>query len=232
MKDKGHKIKLGGYFSDKDREFSEFFYSQIQVPNNVFNPSYLTFGNAAGDFDSYFHPDNSGVVDDPESNGTGSYGFGNVFTDLTFPKNNYVGTETITAGYLMGVFEVSQKMKLVAGARVERTKMEAISEDPTEGIGDIDETDILPSLNMVYKLSENSNMRLAATQTLARPNLREIAPFASTVTPGRPIFLGNPELGRSLIQNFDLRYETFIKPGELFAVSLYYKHFDDPIIYL
>jgi TonB-dependent receptor len=232
IKDKEHKIKLGGFFSDKDREFSEFFYSQIQVPNNAFNPSYLTFGNAAGDFDSYFHPDNSGVVDAPESNGTGGFGFGNVFTDLTFPKNNYLGSEKITAGYLMGVFDLSSKLKLIAGARVETTKMEAISEDPNEGVGNIDETDILPSLNMVYKLSENANVRIAATQTLARPNLREIAPFASTVTPGRPIFLGNPNLNRSLIQNFDLRYENYIRPGELFAVSLYYKHFDDPIIYL
>jgi TonB-dependent receptor len=232
IKDKSHQLKLGGLYSDKQRDFSEFFYSQIQVPTNSFNPSYLTFGSAAGDFNSYFQPDNSGGVDTPESNGTGSFGFGNVFTDLTFPKNNYEGSEEISAAYLMGVFDLSPKWKLIGGARVETTKMGAVSQDPNEGIGDIDETDILPSMNVVYKLSDNTNLRAAATQTLARPNLREIAPFASTVTPGRPIFLGNPDLDRSLIQNFDLRYETYMRPGELFAVSLYHKHFDDPIIYL
>ena len=232
IKEKSHQLKLGGYYSNKDREFSEFFYSQTQVPNNAFNPSYLTFGEAAGDFNSYFNVVNSGTVDSPESNGTGRYGFGNVFTDLTFPKNNYTGEENITAGYLMGIFDLSAKLKLVAGARVESTKMKAISQDENEGVGNIDVTDVLPSLNMVYKLSDNTNLRVAATQTLARPNLREIAPFASTVTPGRPIFLGNPDLDRTLIQNLDLRYETYPKPGELLAVSLYYKHFDDPIIYL
>ena len=174
----------------------------------------------------------SGIVDTPEGTGTGRYGFGNVFTDLTFPQNNYDGEEIITSGYLMGVFELNPRVKLVAGARVEQTNMSAVSQDETEGIGNIDETDILPSLNLVYKLTDNTNIRVAATQTLARPNLREIAPFASTVTPGRPIFLGNPELGRTLISNYDLRFETYPTPGELFAVSLYYKDFEAPIVYL
>lgn len=232
VENKTHQLKFGGFHSNKQREFSEYFYSQIQVPNNAFNPSYLTFGEASGDFNSYFHVNNSGVVDNPESNGTGSYGFGNVFTDFSFPRNNYDGEEIVTAGYLMGVFDLTSRLKMVAGARIEKTKMEAVSQDPTQEQGNIDVTDVLPSLNLVYAISDNSNLRAALTQTLARPNLREIAPFASTVTPGRPIFLGNPELGRTLIQNFDLRYESFPNPGALFAVSLYYKHFDDPIVYL
>ena len=43
--------------------------------------------------------------------------------------------------------------------------------------------------------------------------------------------MGNPELDRTLIQNFDLRYETYPRTGELFAVSAYYKNFEDPIIF-
>jgi len=74
------------------------------------------------------------------------------------------------------------------------------------------------------------NIRGSFTQTLARPNMREVAPFSAFDFIGGPIFTGNPELQRTLIQNFDLRWEMFPKAGEIIAVSAYYKNFDNPII--
>ena len=61
--------------------------------------------------------------------------------------------------------------------------------------------------------------------------MREIAPFASVSGVGFPIVLGNPDLERTLIQNFDLRYEVYPTPGEIFAISAYYKNFNDPIVW-
>ena len=61
--------------------------------------------------------------------------------------------------------------------------------------------------------------------------MREVAPFSAFDFIGGPIFTGNPELQRSLIQNYDLRWEMFPKAGEIIAVSAYYKNFDNPIIY-
>jgi TonB-dependent receptor len=98
--------------------------------------------------------------------------------------------------------------------------------------GNIEETDILPSVNLVYELTETSNLRAAFSQTLARPNMREISPFASFGTPNEPTVLGNKDLERTLVQNYDLRYEVYPRPGELFALSAYYKNFQDPIIWL
>jgi outer membrane receptor protein involved in Fe transport len=42
--------------------------------------------------------------------------------------------------------------------------------------------------------------------------------------------VGNPDLKRTLIYNYDIRYELYPKPGELFALSAFYKEFNDPII--
>ena len=43
------------------------------------------------------------------------------------------------------------------------------------------------------------------------------------------IFIGNPELKRTLVDNIDLRWERFGKPGEIYAVSLFSKRFQNPI---
>ncbi|MEO8447595.1 MAG: TonB-dependent receptor, partial [bacterium] len=87
----------------------------------------------------------------------------------------------------------------------------------------------LPSINIVYALNDKSNIRSSASQTVSRPELREIAPFAfiDFVTEG--LLTGNPDLKESLIQNYDLRYEIFPEAGEIVSLSLFYKHFNQPI---
>ncbi|NMM47128.1 TonB-dependent receptor [Marinigracilibium pacificum] len=230
LKDAEHTLKFGGWYSTKERDYEEFFYSQVQVPVNQYNPSYVTFSEAAGDFDRFFSDANSGIVDTPTSNGTGRYGFGNFYQDLSRLQNFYSGNETIIAGYAMADFRVTDKFQVVAGGRVETTDIETLSLDKNAAPGIIDQVDFLPSVNTKYAITENANLRLAYSQTLARPNLREIAPIFSISMVGRPNFLGNPDLLRTKIQNFDLRYELFPKAGELIAFSAYYKSFNDPIV--
>ena len=232
-KENDNQIKFGGLYSNKQRDFSENFYSLIQQIENRLNPDYFNFGEIQNEseLERFFDPSNAGVVNTPESTGTGRFGFGNVYTDLTQLRNSYEGEEVITAGYVMGVYNLSPKFKLIGGLRLENTDLSTVSEDSSRPRGDISTLDLLPSLNGMLKLSENSNFRVAASQTIARPNMREISPFAATATIGYPIFVGNPELDRTLIQNFDLRYETYPRTGELFAVSAYYKNFEDPIIF-
>src|SRR5690606_18751429 len=78
-------------------------------------------------------------------------------------------------------------------------------------------------------LSDNTNLRLAYGRTLARPTFRELAKFASFDFQGDFLIIGNPFLMRTTIDNFDLRWETFPKSGELISVSAFYKSFQDPI---
>jgi TonB-dependent receptor len=95
--------------------------------------------------------------------------------------------------------------------------------------GKLSNTDILPSLNLVYQLNDKMNIRAAASRTLARPTFRELAPFQSFDFVGGYIFVGNPKLERTLITNTDLRWEWFVRPGEIIALSTFYKVFDNPI---
>jgi outer membrane receptor protein involved in Fe transport len=118
----------------------------------------------------------------------------------------------------------------VGGVRMETTDMSVISRDVNVPEGKIDLTDYPYSASLIYALSEKANLRLAATQTLARPNLRELAPFEQFDTKNGFFSLGNPDLQRTLIQNFDLRYELYPRSGELLAISAFYKQFDNAIV--
>jgi outer membrane receptor protein involved in Fe transport len=125
-------------------------------------------------------------------------------------------------------------LKAIAGVRIESTKILVeggnIGAADSLRLGKIDQVDPLPSANIIYSLTEKSNLRISATQTIARPNMRELAPFYSFEFISDAIFYGNPTLKRTLIQNYDLRYELFPNAGEVFAISAFYKRFKDPII--
>ena len=141
----------------------------------------------------------------------------------------------------MTVFSPLKNLKIITGARIESTNLNVASRD-TNAIfysingdsiidpGKLKLLDVLPSINTVYALTEKSNLRLAFSQTIARPNMRELAPFEQFDTKNGFYNVGNPGLKRTLINNFDIRYEFYTRPGEIIAVSAYYKTFKDPII--
>ncbi|MDQ8184860.1 TonB-dependent receptor [Pelagicoccus sp. SDUM812002] len=145
----------------------------------------------------------------------------------------YSGEQTIKGAYIMGDLRVREKWRFILGARYEDTDIQVQSlnfrYEENEDDGFIEESTWLPSLNVVYDLSPSSKLRLAATQTLARPNFRELSPFGSFNNIGGETFVGNPELLMSDIDNLDIRWETFGKDGNLFAASVFAKTINNPI---
>lgn len=219
-----NKIKAGLLANRKERDFEELRF-QHEIAG-LRTSDYFTFNEAAGDFNAFFDESNYGILG---QNPNGTYQLGPYYVNQTRPSNIYQGTEQVLAGYLMGVYQATEKMKFVGGVRAEKTDFEVETENPNDPKGKIDELDFLPSLNAIYALSGKSNLRISGSRTIARPNMREIAPFSSFDFIGGFIYKGNPALGRTLIWNADIRYEFFPKAGELLALSAFYKNFQDPI---
>lgn len=217
-KSKANKIQFGALYQTKDRTFFEDRF-QYQRPS--------TASAYSGNTDSFFGPSNTGILDFNQSNNT--YTFGLFVADVTRPENSYTGTETISAAYGMVTYDLN-KLRIVAGARLEDTDISVISAAEGTPEGKIDQLDILPSLNLIYHLKDNMNLRASYSNTLARPNMRELAPFSAFEFIGGFLYTGNPNLTRTLAQNYDFRWEYYPAPGELLAVSLYYKNFIDPIV--
>lgn len=209
------KLKAGWAYNEKSRAFRERRFQYFQGSGLRYN----------GDALNFFNGDNVGLIkgDTP----TSRYRFANYIQESPDPKGgNYDGDQRIIAGYVMVELPLTKKLQLISGARFEATRMQVSNADTS---GFLHDNDWLPSLNMVYRIGENMNLRAAYGRTLARPNFREKAPYASFSFVNDFIFNGNVNLKRTVINNYDLRWEWFTAPGELMAVSGFYKQFRNPI---
>ena len=145
----------------------------------------------------------------------------------------YFGDQKVDAYYAMMDWRAVDNWRFIFGARNETTEIDVQSFDskgrPFSNDGHLDEEDWLPALNVVRELGNNKNLRFAYTKTLARPNFRELSPFGSFDNVGGETFVGNPTLDRTLITNYDARYEWFIEGVDLVAASVFYKDLENPI---
>jgi hypothetical protein len=127
-----------------------------------------------------------------------------------------------------------KNFRAIGGVRTEITYQAFSGFDPFDRVGTaqsshIYQTDFLPALSLIYALGTKSNARLGVSQTLARPQLRELSPALSTSYSGDLSVQGNPDLVLTKITNVDLRYEYFPTLKEVLAFSLFYKQFKNPI---
>jgi len=217
IKERESKVKVGGSFIWKDRDFNEQRYDYVDGNRNTELTNNIITEFIADDRLSGF--DASGNFVD----------FATYLRDNTQTANSYVAFQRVYATYLMGDLQLTDKLRVLTGFRFERTDARTKSDDPNKPEGVLDNNDILPALNFTYALSEKTNLRLGYGRTLARPTFREFAPFPSFDFSGDAIILGNAELERTLIDNIDLRWEMFPQPGELFSFSVFYKQFYNPI---
>jgi hypothetical protein len=152
----------------------------------------------------------------------------------TRPVDAYEGDQTTAAGYGMIDVSLSSGSRLIAGARVERSEQSVDSFDPfglfeRRVSSSIEKTDFFPSVNYVYALSSQSNLRVGYSATVNRPEFRELAEFEFTDVVGSRAVRGNPNLERALIQNADVRWELFSGGRGIIAASTFFKYFDSPI---
>lgn len=161
----------------------------------------------------------------------GRYYNGEIGLRVNQNGGQYTADENYLAGYLQLELPVGRRIRVVGGARLERDRMEVRSLQPNgaDTTALLDDLDLLPSVAVTVSLTRSSNLRLSATQTLSRPEYRELSPTTSFEPLGGLTLEGNPDLTRALIQNADLRWEAFPSPGEVVSIGVFAKRFDDPI---
>ncbi len=144
---------------------------------------------------------------------------------------SYDASDRLSAGYGMLTLELGKSLELIGGVRVEHSTVEVRSRSTAgePSLATPSYTDVLPSLAFNYRAGENTNIRLSATQTLSRPEYRELSPILFREVIGGDNVKGNPDLKRALIRNFDLRWEWYPRGGEVVSLALFAKQFSDPI---
>jgi outer membrane receptor protein involved in Fe transport len=205
-------IKGGYFFQVKDRLFDSRPFA-VYLPSD--NPALILLPA-----DKIFSPENFG---DGTINKFG-------FNELAGDQYRYIANTILNAGYIQFDNQFSDRLKATYGLRVENYD---------QVIGSLRQSDrrhlhtevldFLPGLNLTYKINSKTNLRLAASQTVIRPEFRELSDFAFYDFDLSATVSGNKALKRTKVTNADIRYEMYPRAGELFTVGVFYKDFKYPI---
>jgi len=156
-----------------------------------------------------------------------------VIKEITQPADQFTGQHLIAAGYSMVDLPLIPQVRLVAGARYEFSDFRVITKDiynpANTNTAQIKTQNVMPSANLIYSPISDINIRVAYSQTVARPDFRELSPFTYVGMAGGDIFVGNPLLTQTEIKNYDLRFEWFPSPGEIISLSGFYKDLVKPV---
>lgn len=208
---KPHALKVGGVYRFTQRDAANRVYSlqapSLQLADRRLTAEEIFDGRFSSPADSYFRIQ-------PLSQG-----------------GSYDAQEELAAGYAQIEWSLNSRLRAIAGARVESNALK-LDAEPTVGtpLRVLPKyTDVLPSLVLNYQLSDRHNLRASASQTLARPEYRELAEVQYRDVIGGENVIGNSELRRTLIRNADLRWEWYPRPGEVLSIGVFAKEFDDPI---
>ncbi|MFA6946609.1 MAG: TonB-dependent receptor, partial [Pedobacter sp.] len=142
--------------------------------------------------------------------------------------DSYDANSLVNAAYVMMDNKIGAKSRIIYGVRLEQYDLK-LSTMTTNNLVSQNFADILPSVNYTYSISDKSNFRASYFRTLARPEFRELAPFAYYDYERGANVQGNPLLKRAQIDNADLRYEFFPAAGQIFSVSTFYKKMTNAI---
>jgi hypothetical protein len=227
------KLQFGGAYTYKERDFAIRSYAL-----NIRNVP-LT-----GDPDELFLPENLWPKDGNINNGTT---YEAPFVPVN--PNQFNSSTNNIAGYVSMDLMPLKRLKTIIGVRVENyvqyyTGQDQLGYNVLDNEKVLDNTDFFPSVNLIYSLTENQNLRFTYARTIARPSFKELS-YAEIYDPisGRTFIGGlfrdaddvagieywDGNLVSTDIQNFDLRWEMFPSNGQNISVSGFYKMFHNPI---
>jgi TonB-dependent receptor len=147
----------------------------------------------------------------------------------------------------------NETMNLVTGVRYETTNMTTtVLPDPfalwlppgggnpgfiidypsSEYDAKINQANILPMVGVNWNIRDDLVLRTAFAQTLARPNFFELVPVLQYEFVGGPLFIGNPALQMSSLNNYDMRLDWTPEEEWLISGSVFYKQIYNPIQYV
>ena len=156
-------------------------------------------------------------------------------TDLLeeYVPANFIANESIAGAYVMADHQFTDKFSAIAGLRLESTSIEYTGNvfdidngEVSSAIGDQSYSNFMPGLHLKYDVNPNSIIRIAWTNTIARPNYYDLVPFAFFSPEDAELVRGNPNLKPTTAMNFDLMAERYSENVGLFSLGGFYKDID------
>ncbi len=162
---------------------------------------------------------------------------------------DYEGKQDISASYYMIDMPLATFFNVIGGARYENTNLSIVTDpeadvkwirpdglldnmDPGEADVSFKQEDVLPSLGFVFEPFEEIKFRGSWSRTIARQTFKELSPIQQQEFLGGEVFVGNPSLQMSAVENYDLRFDYTPYKGGLISASWFHKDIENPIEYV
>ena len=139
----------------------------------------------------------------------------------------------VHAGYVMAEAELTDDITLNVGVRyedgVQTVTPNALFGTPALASTRLANDYFLPGATLTWNFAEDMQLRFAASQTIARPQFRELAPQPYRDTESQRTFFGNQFLVDSELLNFEARYEWYFGRDQQLSIAGFYKDISNPI---
>lgn len=208
-------LKAGYAYTDKERVTSDRrfqYFADAEIPDLAGSRIDLIYSDAVL---------GSNLIDIRQA----GVGLGN--------PDNFIGQLEVHAAYAGTDIELGQYFRLAAGVRYETSEQTTdafITGQPLiAGLPEIDEDYFLPAVTLTWNPTGNIQLRAGFSQTITRPQFREIGPVEFTNPNTDILTTGNPFLQNSELNNYDARFEWYFGRDEYLTLGGFYKEIDNPI---
>jgi outer membrane receptor protein involved in Fe transport len=149
----------------------------------------------------------------------------------TLSNDRYLADEKLAAFYGSGEWDFNSDWVINLGFRSEDFKQEINYPNSAGSTSAVarEYSNLLPSLNITWRQSDDWQLRMAIGQTVSRPGLVEINASSQVDPDTNQQIIGNPNLVQSEIVNIDLKTEYYFSEEEKVTVGAFYKDIVDPI---
>ncbi len=157
-------------------------------------------------------------------------------SDVTGDADDYKAAQMIDAVYLGMEATYDYTWRVNLGLRYEDFRQVSVPLNPSTGAvqGDISkmpiqQDDLYPALSVTWMRTEETQLRFGFSETVVRPDLREVTPvlFIDPITDFK--VMGYADLKSTDIKGYDLRFESYLDSGSNYSIGVFYKDMVNPI---
>ncbi|NQY38883.1 MAG: TonB-dependent receptor [Henriciella sp.] len=144
----------------------------------------------------------------------------------------YIGELEISSAFLQGQIDITNFINATIGARYEEAEQSIVT---TSRFGDIGSTAnlendyILPTATVTWNFADDLQLRLGYSETISRPQFRELSPSIFNDPDSDRIYQGNEQLQDTEFTNYDARLEYYMGRNQFITLAAFYKEIINPI---
>lgn len=156
-----------------------------------------------------------------------------VLQEITTPNDSYAANLDVDAFYLQADYDITNYVRATVGARYEDGQEGVRTFDrfgnPGAGTVGLAEDYILPALTITWNFADDLQLRAGYSETIARPQFRELALSSFFDPESDRLYRGNSGLVDSTIENWDARLEYYMGRDRFITGAVFFKEIENPI---